>query len=202
MKIHIFFATLLLPLLVGAQSPSPENLQSATKPAARKFVLEERGYWGMMGLAVDARIQRDQDQNTDTIQAPSFSVGVGYKSALGILEYVTFDQARQGNEALNVRRSSESAMIWGQYFTDDEWLFRPYFGIGLGGFRQAAVTEFLSEKREDRGLWNEIYGGAFGFRWASFSPVWLTLEGRVLFSREIDPSPTLGALLKIGFVLE
>lgn len=171
-------------------------------PRKKSFVMEERRYWAMMGAALDFRIERDQEQNTDLTQAPSFSAGVGYQHFLGVLEYSTLDEDKNGNKTLNTKRSSENAILWGQYYTDDEWKFRPFFGLGVGARRDRVVTNFYDQQSEDTGKWSEIFGGAFGFRWAAFAPIWLTIEGRVLFSRDFDPSPALGGLFKIGFVLE
>lgn len=205
MKIILIVFAGLWPVLASAQSPTPTIptvVETDVVTKKKNFVLEQRNFWGMMGAGLDFRVERDQDLNTDMSQAPAFSLGLGYKHFLGAFEYTSSEGSRDGNETLNVRRSSESAMLWGQYYTDDEWKFRPFFGVGLGARRERATSSIYNVQSEDRGKWGDMFGGAFGFRWAAFTPLWLTLEGRVLFSRDFDPNPTLGGLFKVGFVLE
>lgn len=205
MRISFFVVVTFLFLGANAASVAPSQITSiAAEPAATELrrPMDGKGAWGMMGLALDARFESQIDQTSRTVTAPSYSIGWGYQHFLGVLEYSTREESRVGNSTFSTQSANETAMLWGQYYTDDEWKFRPFFGVGLGGYRETMNLKLYNDSVDEKGRWDEIYGAAFGFRWAAWSPVWLTLEGRVLFSRDLDPSPMMSGLFKIGFVLE
>ena len=158
--------------------------------------------FGVMTLGLDARNERGQDQDSVIRQSPSISMGLGQKPFLGLLEYTRYEDGQGGNQTLSVRRQAETAMAWFQWHADEAWAFRPFIGLGLGAHREAAETRLYNALRRDEGAWNEAGAGSFGLRLAAFSPVWLSLEGRLLFTSEMDPNPTVGGVLRFGFVME
>ncbi len=155
----------------------------------------------MMGYGVDARAERDQQQSVLPRYWNSIILGAGHKPWLGLFEYSTFSE-NSGNETLSVSRKTETALLWVQWHTEDEWDFRPFVGLGLGGYREVTDSTFYTDTRVDQGAWTDHVAGTMGLRWARLSPVWLSIEGRVHSNKYLDPSPMLSALLRIGFVIE
>lgn len=155
----------------------------------------------MMGYGLDARAERDQNQNTLARGWHSVIFGAGYKPWMLSFEYSTFSES-SGNDTLSVARKTETALLWFHMHTQDEWAFRPYIGVGLGGYREGTDSTFYMENREDQSAWTEHVAGSMGLRWAQVAPLWVSLEGRIHSNRYLDPSPMLSALLRIGFVIE
>lgn len=197
MRIFLFLVLLALPLVSSAELTS-----TAPAPAKNTWAARAHDYFGLMSLGLDLRMERDQEQGTQVRSSPSISLGLGYKHYLGLIEYSQSQDNTGGNATLDVSHSSETAMLWGQLHTEDEWKFRPFFGFGLGAYRESATSEFYQQSQTDQGAWRDIYGAAFGFRWAGYSPFWLSIEGRVLINQNFDPNPTVAGLVRIGFVLE
>lgn len=155
----------------------------------------------MMGYGFDARAERDQNQNTLARGWHSVVFGAGYKPWMLSFEYSTFTES-SGNETLSVSRKTETALLWFQWHTTDDWYFKPYIGMGLGGYREGTDSTFYSDIRADQSAWTDHLSGALGLRWAQVTPMWVSLEGRIHSNRYLDPSPMLSALLRIGFVIE
>ena len=164
------------------------------------LVFAEQGFTAMMGYGAEARAERTQDQNIAARGWQSIILGAGVKPWLGLFEYSAFSE-RSGNDTLAVLRKSETALLWVQWHTEDEWTFRPYIGLGLGGARDVTDSTFYSTTRVDQSAWTEHVSAAIGLRWAGASPVWVSLEGRIHSNKYLDPSPMLSALLRIGFVV-
>lgn len=169
-------------------------LLSISAQASSKFT-------AMMGYGLDARAERDQEQSVLPRYWHSIVLGAGYKPWMGLFEYSTFNEA-SGNDTLSVTRKTETALLWLQWHTEDAWAFRPYIGLGLGGYREVTDSTFYADTRTDQSEWAEHIAGAIGLRWATVSPMWLSIEGRLHSNKYLDPSPMLGLLLRIGLVLE
>jgi hypothetical protein len=156
----------------------------------------------MMGLGLDMRAVRDQGTDYQSQTSPSIAFGAGYRQWLGMLEYSRYQGPSNGNGALNITGSNETAMLWGQWYAREKWSLRPFVGVGVGAYHEMATTSLYSESRTDVSDWREMFGGAVGLRLVNVSPLWLSLEGRVLFSPNLDPNPMFAGMLRIGFTLD
>lgn len=172
----------------------------ASKMEAPRFA-PIREFTATVSLGLDMRGERDQKQSTVPRAWPTLSLGVGVKPWLALLEYASFSE-NSGNNALNVQRKVESLLLWGQWAPDENWVVQPYFGLGFGGYRTSAELTLYSEKNSTQGKWIEHGAGALGLRLMKLSPFLVAVEGRVHMNRELDPSPTLSGMLKLGFILE
>ena len=158
-------------------------------------------FTAMMGYGMDARAERDQNQNVLPRAWHSIMLGAGYKPWMGLFEYAAFNES-SGNETLSVARKTETALLWVHWQSEDAWQLRPYVGLGLGVYRESTDSTFYADTRTDQSSWTEHVAGAIGIRWAQVTPVWFSLEGRVHSNKYLDPSPMLSGLFRIGIVLE
>lgn len=183
---------------------SPASAVRSTLPRPQnKRLVESTSKWSsVMTLGMDLRAERDQEQSTLPRIWPSIALGLGWKPWMGLLEYSTFTES-SGNATLNIERKVETLLLWGQWSVREEnWVIEPYFGLGLGGYRTSAELDLYGQRVGANSQWIEHAAGAMGLRWTSVSPVYASIEGRVHMNRELDPNPTLSALLRIGFILE
>lgn len=183
--------------------PVPTKAASALPATARRPAPEaKRDFTALVSLGLDLRGERDQQQSTIPRSWPTLTLGLGLKPWLALLEYASFSE-NSGNNALNVQRKVETLMLWGQWAPDEEdWIVQPYMGVGFGGYRTSADMTLYSERASAQGKWIENGAAALGLRLAKLSPFLLAVEGRVHMNRELDPSPTLSGMIKLGFILE
>lgn len=189
------------PLMIAATSVTESAPDVAKAPTERRAAAPQRDFTALVSVGLDMRGERDQQQSTIPRSWPTLTLGLGVKPWMGLLEYASFSE-NSGNNALNVQRKVETLLLWGHWAPDEEWVVQPYMGIGFGGYRTSAEMTLYSERTGSQGKWIEHGAGALGLRLAQLSPFLLAVEGRVHMNRELDPSPTLSGMLKIGFILE
>lgn len=195
---RLFLAVFLVSLSLSAAAAGLSSIPLDKISPAKG----ERRVFAVMTLGLDVRGELDEEQNSVFRQKPAMAMGLGYASWLGLLEYGQLTGDPVGNSALSLRKISEDVMLWGQWIAEENWTFKPFFGFGLGAQRESAETKLYQSIRRDDGVWRELYGAAFGIRLADLSPLWISLEGRVLYGQGLEPSPTVGGMLRFGFVLE
>lgn len=189
---------------VATQSVTPGAPKSTSTVRARgrtQFQPQQQQFTGHVALGMDMRGERNQDQSTLPRTWPTLSLGVGLRPWTGVLEYASFTE-NSGNSALNVQRKVETLLIWGQWSAEETWALEPYMAVGLGGYRSSAELALYSQKVTPQSRWIEHAAAALGFRLVNVSPILLAVEGRIHMNRELDPSPTLSGMLKLGFIIE
>lgn len=177
---------------------------STERPVTRRRMKTQAAkseFTGMVSVGLDMRGERDQKQSTTPRSWPTLTIGAGLKPWMALFEYASFTE-NSGNNALNVERKVETVLVWGQWSTDEAWVVQPYMAVGIGGYRTSAEMTLYSQKTASQGKWIEHGAGALGLRLSRLSPFLLAVEGRVHMNRELDPSPTISGMLKMGFILE
>lgn len=187
--------------LIAQTVTAPAPVADAPSRRVRPEPAPTRDFSALVSLGLDMRGERDQAQSTIPRSWPTLTLGVGMKPWMALLEYASFSE-NSGNNALNVQRKVETLLLWGHWSPDEDWIVQPYMGIGFGGYRTSAEMTLYSQRQGAQGKWIEHGAGALGLRLAKLSPFLLAVEGRVHMNRELDPSPTLSGMLKIGFILE
>lgn len=178
-----------------------KNQSTANRPRRLKSKIAKNEFTGLVSVGLDMRGERDQNQSTTPRSWPTLTIGAGLKPWMALLEYASFSE-NSGNNALNVQRKVETLLLWGQWSTDEAWVVQPYMAVGFGGYRTSAEMTLYTQKTASQGKWIEHGAGALGLRFSKLSPFLLAVEGRVHMNRELDPSPTLSGMLKMGFILE
>ncbi|PWU19401.1 MAG: hypothetical protein C5B49_05835 [Bdellovibrio sp.] len=178
-------------------APSPARAAEAvSQPLAEDPKDEFR--WAF-SLAADVRWERISDQSVEPRALPSVALGWGVRPWLFLGEY-SYDEAEsEGSAILNIRRRSRSILFWGQYQVWELRRLTPFFSGGLGARQEKVDSVLYSESRTDEGRWLDQYGVGLGLRFSGLDPLWLSLEGRVLFCGDFEPNPQFGTYLRLGF---
>lgn len=159
-------------------------------------VSSPRPVQALLAMGSEFRQEKDIDSNLATRSLTNYMVGAGYRSWIGFLERASFQEI-SGNPTLNVKRSMEDIMLWGQYRALSWNYLVPFFGAGVGYYKEKVDTTLMGTTTGNESKNKFLTGGSFGLS-LDIPVAWLSVEGRLLFGDELDRQPTVGALLRAG----
>ncbi len=150
----------------------------------------------MIAYGSEMRPEKDVDGNQATHNLKNYSFGAGFGSWLAVFERASFEES-SGNSTLNLKRTLEDSMLWGQYRAFSWNHTVPYVGAGAGFYKDKVDTTLGGVTSTNESKNKLLMGGCFGLS-LDVPYLWLSAEARLLFGDELDRQPTLGALVKIG----
>jgi hypothetical protein len=183
------FLVLLLCSLVSAASfaqGSPSALSDFDGPVR-----------AMVSFGREFRPEKDAEANFTDQKLAHYSLGLGYRRSLFILEKASFEES-SGNASLRVDRKLENLMLWGLWQGEKWYSMSSFAGLGLGAYKEVVTTHLSgAESRTNQTRDQMLGGGAFGIAF-QLPLVWISVEARMLFGDRLNPQPSLGALGRIG----
>jgi opacity protein-like surface antigen len=155
---------------------------------------------GVFMLGYDVRFERNQEQQTKDRSMLNYAGGIEWSPWIALLEYASFKEGT-ADGSVSVDRKVDTLFAWAYWQPTDLDLVAPFLGGGLGMIKTSVETGLASDSQTDQSPWQTGVGASFGIRFWPRSHVWLSAEGRLYKSPQLDPDPTLGGLIRLGFVI-
>ena len=171
----------------------------AITPVAAPTLKQEpvpRTVHAMLAYGSELRPEKNIDGDYEEHVLTNYALGVGYRQYIFILEKAEFKES-SGNTTLNLERTLQDYLLWGQYRALTWNHLAPFMGLGLGTYKETIKTNFMGSSRTDESA-NKFLGGlSFGVS-LDVPVLWFSLEARFLFGDELERQPTLGGLARVG----
>jgi hypothetical protein len=172
---------------------APATLTMTQKPSVFQAPRTVRA---MLSYGSELRTEKDIDSNLTPKNLTNYAVGVGYKSWLAIFEKASFEES-SGNATLNLKRTLDDMMLWGQYRITSWKYMAPYVGLGAGYYKNKVETSLMGDTTTNSSKNRFLTGGNIGLS-LDVPYVWLSVEARMLFGEDLDRQPTMGGLFRAG----
>lgn len=164
--------------------------------------LSSLGWAGDMlgGLGASTRFSEDSKKNLDVQTAPLVFMGTFVDSWLFLGEFLTFkDSTSEG--ALTVRNRQYELSFYASYFIEyqRDRILNPYIIGGLGFFKNHLEYSLGGAKSKSSSSLEPIVKGGAGI-WSDISNVIsISIEGKGLLSKKINPKLTPEISLRLFF---
>lgn len=194
MRLMLFALAILLSSFSVLGAPAARQTVKAKAPK----IYHRQGVVAL--LSYDTRFERNEEQATAARSVLNYALGYEWTPWISMLEYATYKPSTSSVGSLRVTRQEETVLAWAYWQPRDFNLLTPYLGAGLGGIRNTVETSVGGFVDQDRSPWNMAAGAALGLRLYPRKNFWLSTEGRMLKSSQLDPDPMLGIMLRAGVV--
>ncbi|MBX2994388.1 MAG: outer membrane beta-barrel protein [Bdellovibrionaceae bacterium] len=151
-------------------------------------------------LGYDVRFERNQEQEIRQRPMMNIAGGMEWSPWMGLLEYTSFKEAT-ADGSVSIDRKVETLYAWAYWQPTEFNLITPFLGGGVGAMKTQVTTNLGGASDEDSSPWQMGLGASLGVRFWPRSHLWLSAEGRVYKSQQLDPDPMLGGLVRLGFVI-
>lgn len=151
----------------------------------------------LLAFGSELRPEKDINGNYQEHALTNYALGFGFDQFVVILEKAEFKES-SGNSTLNIERTLEDYLLWGQYRALSWNRLVPFMGLGLGSYKETVVTRFAGAATTDSTPNRALTGLSFGLG-IDVPLLWFSLEGRILFGDQLERQPTLGGLARVGF---
>ena len=172
----------LLLIILGLGSPS----LAATKSP----------YHFVFAYGSEYRPERDVENNFAQHFYSNYAIGVGKDRITLLLEKADFSET-SGNATLNLKRTSQDYLLWGQYSVYSQGLVNAYGGVSVGAYQESVTTHFQGQSTQNSAKYKFMTALALGGR-LNVSVFFASIEARVLFGDELSGQPLFGGLLRGG----
>jgi hypothetical protein len=143
------------------------------------------------------RLERSANQRATDRDLQSIRIG-GYRGEWGLLlDYGAFLE-QTGGSYIAIDRRYQEALLWGHWRSAQFEIAQPYFGLGLGAYRESAQTHFAGEVESQYGSLRPLAGLGAGVRWVFWKFVLVETEMRFTFGDGFSPNPQIGGVVQAG----
>lgn len=153
-------------------------------------------YHFLIGAGAEYRPERDSEKNYTRNYYSNYVVGAGIDRFMVILEKSEFSET-SGNATLNLQRSFQDYLLWGQYSVATLGVFKSYAGLGVGTYKESVTTNFANQSSSSSSKNKLLTAGSLGLR-VEAVVFFVDIEARLLFGDELDQQGTMSGVGRIG----
>lgn len=146
----------------------------------------------------EIRYDRNASQQMQDRRLLNLALGAGKGPSTVIFEYSKFNE-KTGNSTLSVDRIHEEYLFWWKQNALEYEQVSLFASVGAGAYAEKVVTSLAgSGSTTDKGRLEVAGGLGAGLQTLVFRYVLVSLEGRLVAGKNLDPNPQPGAVLRVG----
>lgn len=149
-------------------------------------------------LNAEMRFERDSNQQILDRRPLNFAGGVSRGNSNYSMEYASFSE-KTGNATLSIDRGHQEFSFWWKENLIHFEMAELFLGAGVGAYQEKVTTRLIGNKDvTDSGDLQEMAGLSAGVQRKFAGYILVSLEGRALLGRNMDPNPQGSVVARLG----